>query len=132
MADYRAACCCGRLTVRCSEEPLRISICHCHQCQRRTGSAFSVNLRFADKAVTVAGPSQAFVRRGDSGKNLTFHFCPSCGSTLWWTLEAVPGVVAVAGGSFITSQVPPPRVSVYESCMAPWVRLPDSVTEHHA
>jgi hypothetical protein len=132
MTRHIATCSCGSLKVHCNGEPVRVSICHCTECQRRTGSAFSANARFAVSAVTVEGKSQRFVRTGDSGKSLTFHFCPGCGSTLWWTLESVPDVVAVAVGAFADPGFPAPRVSVYESRKLPWVSLPDTITHHLA
>jgi hypothetical protein len=35
-----APCSCGRLRVEVDGEPARISVCHCLECQRRTGTAF--------------------------------------------------------------------------------------------
>ena len=131
MSHHIASCSCGGLTVTCRSEPLRVSVCHCLECQKRTGSAFSVNARFAAEAVEISGASSTYTRRGDSGKNLTFHFCPACGSTLHWTLEDLPGMVAVAVGAFADPAFPPPHVSVYEDRKHGWVKLPQSVTEHH-
>ena len=126
-----AKCACGQLTVQCEGEALRVSICHCLDCQKRTGSVFSANARFPRGAVKVNGVSNVFRRRADSGNNLDFHFCPRCGSTVWWELEALPGVVAVAIGAFADPKFPAPKISVYESRHHHWVDpecLP--VTEH--
>jgi hypothetical protein len=41
-----ACCSCGQLQVTTTGEPVRISVCHCLACQRRTGSAFGVQARF--------------------------------------------------------------------------------------
>jgi len=35
-------CLCGRLTYHCDGEPLVTVVCHCKDCQRQTGSAFSI------------------------------------------------------------------------------------------
>jgi hypothetical protein len=118
-----AACSCGQLSVTCEGEPVRISICHCLACQKRTGSVFSANARFPRAAVTVNGTSSIFRRKGDSGNNLAFHFCPQCGSTVWWELDASPDVIVVAVGAFADPQFPAPRVSVYEARHHRWVDL---------
>jgi hypothetical protein len=130
MSHHVASCCCGALKVTCAAEPVRVSICHCLECQRRTGSAFSYNARFDGAAVTVEGPSATYTRQGDSGKMLHFHFCPACGSTVYWLLDAAPGVMAVAAGAFADPSFMAPRVSVYEQRKHNWVQLPDTIAEH--
>ncbi|MCP8939414.1 GFA family protein [Alsobacter sp. SYSU M60028] len=115
-----AACSCGQLTAACEGEPVRVSICHCFACQRRTGSVFGVQSRWATKQVTITGEASEFVRRGDSGLDLRFRFCPRCGTTLWWTLERDPGLVVVAVGTFADPDFPPPTVAVYEDHGQAW------------
>lgn len=120
----QASCACGQLQLTCEGEPIRISICHCLDCQKRTGSTFGTQARFAREDVTrIGGKSVAFIRPGDSGGTVTFHFCPRCGSTVYWELSGVPGVIAVAVGAFADPQFPAPRVSVYESRRHDWVDL---------
>ena len=34
----RASCTCGQLHFDCTGDPVRVSVCHCLACQRRTGS----------------------------------------------------------------------------------------------
>ena len=41
-----ASCRCGQLTATATGEPVRISVCHCLVCQRRSGSAFAAQVRF--------------------------------------------------------------------------------------
>jgi hypothetical protein len=71
-----------------------------------------------------------YVRVADSGNPITFRFCPACGSTVYWTLSALPDVVAVAMGAFTDPGFPAPRVSVYEGRRHPWAEVPDTVAEH--
>jgi hypothetical protein len=33
-----ATCRCGQLSAVCTGEPIRVSVCHCYDCQRRSGS----------------------------------------------------------------------------------------------
>lgn len=129
---YRASCGCGQLQLTCEGEPIRISICHCLACQRRTGSVFGVQARFPrDRITAIEGRSTEFTRPADSGNSVTFHFCPECGSTVYWELSAIPGVVAVAVGAFADPGFPEPRHSVYESRRHPWSMTAASLVLEH-
>ena len=107
MTTRRAACSCGQLHLTIEGEPSRISMCHCLECQRRTGAAISNQARFRHEQVTFAGKSTAWMRTAESGNALTFHFCPTCGSTVYWEGEGFPGYVAVAIGNFADPNFPP-------------------------
>lgn len=129
MPDRIATCSCGRLAARVRGEPVRVSICHCLACQQRTGSVFAAQARFPAEAVTTHGPSRERVRVNDSGSTARFHFCPECGSTVFYQLDVVPGFISVPIGAFADPGFPPPRVSVYEARKHAWVLLADDI-EH--
>jgi len=118
-----ASCCCGGLKAHCEGEPARVSVCHCLECQKRTGSAFGVQARFAQEQVRVEGPSGRFERVGDEGTRAAFQFCQSCGTTVLWRNEEMPGLVAVAVGAFADPSFPAPKRTVYEDRAHPWVEL---------
>jgi hypothetical protein len=108
----RATCSCGQLHLTIEGEPSRISMCHCLECQRRTGAVISNQARFGREQVTFAGKATAWMRTAESGNALTFHFCPICGSTVYWEGEGFPGYVAVAIGSFADPNFPAPTIGV--------------------
>jgi hypothetical protein len=125
-----AACSCEQLRLTVEGEPARVTICHCLACQRRTGSAFSVQARFGAEQVTTEGESRQFTRVSDEGGvRATFHFCPECGATVFYTVDAMPGFVAVPVGAFADPSFPAPAMSVWEERQHSWVRLPDEI-EH--
>ncbi|HEU0035707.1 MAG TPA: GFA family protein [Kofleriaceae bacterium] len=124
-----ATCSCGQLKVSCEGEPVRVSICHCLACQKRTGSVFAVQARFPSERVTIEGQAHEFVRVGDEGSSATFRFCPTCGATVYWENNGMPGTIAVPVGAFADPTFPPPRVSVYGVRRHPWVAMPDLVIE---
>ena len=127
MTDRTASCSCGNLSVRTRGEPVRISICHCLACQKRTGSVFGMQARFPEDAVTIDGPSSEFTRVGDEGGGARFHFCPDCGATVFYRLVDVPGMVAIPVGAFADPGFPAPRVSVYGERRHAWVQLPEGI-----
>lgn len=118
----QASCCCGALQLRCTGEPVRISMCHCIACQRRTGVVFSTQSRFLRGQVSVSGESRVYQRAADSGNTVSFHFCGHCGSTVYWELSGFPDLIAVATGMFADPAFPPPRVSVHEGTRHAWTR----------
>jgi hypothetical protein len=121
-----AACSCGQLRIRVHGEPRGIGVCHCLECQRRTGSVFAALASFG-APFEVSGRATEYVRAGDAGARFRFRFCPVCGSTVFHTEEGVEGSVGVAVGAFGDPSFPPPQVSVYDWRRHPWVRLPGNV-----
>lgn len=118
-----ATCRCGALQALCSAEPARVSICHCQACQRRTGSAFSAQVRFELSSVTITGNFKKFERTGDTGGNLTYQFCPECGSTIAYQIDTWPDLLAVPLGAFADMDFPAPSYSIYERGKHPWVSI---------
>ena len=119
-----AACSCGQLSATVTGEPVRVSICHCLACQRRGGSVFAQQARFAREAVTLRGPSTSYVRVGGSGARATFYFCPRCGTTVWYEAEGLEAYVIIPVGVFADPGFPAPTVSVYEDRKHGWVVPP--------
>jgi hypothetical protein len=132
MSIREASCSCGQLRISCHGEPVRISICHCLACQRRTGSVFGTQARFPREQIKgIQGRFSEYVRVADSGNSVRFRFCPDCGSTLFWELDGFPDVIAIAVGGFTDPDFPAPRHSVYESHRHPWaVRQAELDMEH--
>jgi len=126
MSTRHAACSCEQLRLTIVGDPVRVSICHCLACQRRTGSVFGVQARFDADQVTIEGESREFLR-GEA----VFHFCPECGATVYYTIKGLPRSVAVPVGAFADPSFPPPVRSVWEERQHSWVRLPDGI-EHDA
>lgn len=118
-----ASCSCGELSIAVTGAPRRVSACHCLACQKRTGSAFGVAVFFTEDQARTAGASQTYSRLGDSGLPLEFHFCPSCGSTVFWRPAFRPGLIAVAYGCFGEDAPAGPTQAVYEDHRHAWVTI---------
>ena len=128
-----ASCNCGQLRVTCKgPDPERISLCHCNLCQKQSGSAFAIQARFPRDQVTIEGKSTAWkltlaeakrvkyrncVSLGGGG---TFHFCPVCGSTVWYTAGGDAARIGVKIGTFADPTFPPPKISGFEKYGHPW------------
>ncbi|MBZ9853047.1 GFA family protein [Mesorhizobium sp. CA13] len=124
MTSRIARCTCGQLQIRCPQQPAKISLCHCLDCQRRTGSPFGIAAFFDAEAIDIDGSSQTFRRNSDSGFPVTFHFCGNCGSTVFWYPSRKPEAVAVAVGCFGDPSFPAPTQAVYGESRHDWVVSP--------
>jgi hypothetical protein len=130
MATRRAECSCGRVSVTCSGEPYRVSVCHCMACKRKTGSAFGFGAWFRESDVLIEGQVSEFVRVGDDDGQVINRFCANCGTTVSWSIDKIPGVVAVSAGCFADLSFPVPTVSVYhESRKYRWVEIGGEAVE---
>jgi hypothetical protein len=113
-------------------EPFAVSICNCLACQRRTGSAFGMQAGFRADQVQVTGRFRDYSRISDEAdrKEHVFHFCPECGSQVFYTEPTEPDLVVVSSGSFADPSFPPPTESSYDSRRHPWVGLPATIERH--
>jgi hypothetical protein len=124
MTSTRTATCrCGQLSAVCTGAPVRISVCHCLDCKKRSGSAFAAQARWPDEAVTISGEHRAWSHTGDSGTTAIFRFCPECGGTIAYASDGMPGLTAIPIGAFAEPDFPPPHYSVYEGRQHKWVAV---------
>ena len=126
-----AACRCGQLRARVVGDPVRVSVCHCLDCQKRTGSAFSAQARWPEARVELDGLSKTWTHRADSGNRIIHHFCPDCGSTVHYRIEGkFDGLVAIPLGAFDDPYFLKPAFSVWEERKHDWVAILGEAVEH--
>lgn len=130
MSEHHASCRCGQFQARCEGEPVRVSVCHCLNCQKRSGSSFAAQARWPEAQVTLTGDFREWATVGENGNWARFRFCPVCGSTVAYTIEALPGLIAIAIGAFADPNFPPPQYSVYEERKHAWVAVVGDGIEH--
>ncbi len=105
-----------------------VGVCSCLQCQKRTGSAFGVSAYFPkDSVEVVSGRFKTFERPGHSGGKSNIHFCPACGSSLFWEGPIFPEMRGVAVGCFADPSFPPPQGAFWDENRHPWVKFPPGV-----
>jgi len=64
----------------------------------------------------------------DSGFEIQFHFCPTCGTTVYWETEKYPDRCGIAVGCFADPTFPPPVMSMYEQFKHFWLHLPPGIS----
>ena len=127
--ERTAHCACGQLRALTHGEPKVVSMCHCLECQRRSGSPFGLGAWFEKAAVDIQGEHRTFTRMVEDRRVIN-HFCPNCGGPVFWEADGRPGWVAVAVGMFADPNFPPPARSVYEDRKHAWLQFNVDNMEH--
>jgi hypothetical protein len=127
----KASCQCGKITATVADDAQSTTIiCHCLDCQRRTGSPSGTIAYFPREAVTVSGTPSEYSRAGDSGHTLTRGFCPECGAAVYVKASRMPEITGVPVGAFADPAFPAPVRSIYEQSKHAWVEPAEGVTHH--
>ena len=121
-----AQCGCGRVRVTVDGDPLLVGACHCDFCQKRSGRIFTVQAYFAQsKCVEIDGETKSYNGLevdgvgSTTGHSIEYHFCTTCGSTLYWNIES--GMIGVAVGNFVDSHFPAPTREYYTKLRHHWM-----------
>jgi hypothetical protein len=118
-----AHCSCGSLRVETTGEPTLVAACHCRECQRRTGTPYGVSAYFSKAQVRAEGANKIYIRDGQDGRKMRFCFCPTCGTSVYWETDYLPGQIGVAVGTFADPLFPAPTLSVWEESRHLWVEF---------
>ena len=119
-------CNCGAIRYKIEGNPVVVAQCHCKNCQRQSGSAFSVNLMVPVAGVTTTGELNTYEDRDTrSGNPVYRRFCGKCGSPIFSDLAEGNGMTIVKVGTLDDPAPFAPVVSVWTSTKMPWVDLPE-------
>ena len=126
-----ASCRCGQLKATVTGDPVRVSVCHCLNCKKRSGSAFAAQARWPEDRFAIEGKSNSWVIVADSGNEAAFHFCPTCGSDVYYVINGkFDGLVAIPVGAFDDPYFLRPQYSVWEERKHDWVEITGDDIEH--
>lgn len=121
-----ARCACGGISATVTADASFTVLCHCTQCQRRTGSPFGVGIYFRREEVQLEGAPRTYTRTVEgTDRTLTNYFCPECGGTVYWTLDLRPQHIGIATGNFADPQFGRPMRSVWTQHKHEWIMLPE-------
>jgi hypothetical protein len=123
MAKITGGCLCGAVRYTADADPSSVTVCHCLDCQKFTGSAFAALLRASKDALTIEGTVKAFSSVGGSGNPLLRHFCPECGSSIAEESVARPGIMVLTVGTFDDPTIAKPGREIFRDRAWPWLHL---------
>lgn len=122
-------CRCGAVRYAIARDDLpRVYACHCHICQRWSGSAFSLQALVEESTLTLTGPVviQDFTT-GD--RTSTQRFCGTCHSRIYNTNTRRPGIAVVRAGTLDRSEELDCRAHIFTDYKQAWVDLPDDIPQ---
>jgi hypothetical protein len=125
MGKLDGSCLCGKVTYACEEEPLASAICHCTECQKQSGTAFSMIVVAPRNALTIEGESLGSVMTvgTDSGNKTERRFCRECGSPIVSLSEGSPELAFIKAGTLDDKSWFEPQMHVWCDSAQPWVPL---------
>jgi hypothetical protein len=121
---------CGQVRYSVDAAPAFQVACHCRNCQKQSGAAFSVNLGVPRAALVVTGAVKTFAHTGDSGRRLVQSFCPQCGSPVFSALELDPGLAILKAGTLDDPSVVRPERHIFWARRQGWEARPEGVPVH--
>jgi hypothetical protein len=128
---FSGGCLCGYVRYEHAGEPGGANYCHCPDCRRTTGSAFSIGVRGrVDKLRIVSGSVKAYTKIADSGNEITREFCPECGSPLFTKSPAHPEFVYIKAGSLDDPSLVKPVCQIWTEMAVPWARMYEGLTTY--
>lgn len=115
-------CLCGALTYSADAEPVVQAVCHCTDCQRQTGSPFTVFVGVPRSAFSAEGDTLAsFTSTGeDHGGETERNFCSACGSPVFSISALAPELTLIKAGSLDDASWLEPSAEFWTSSAQPW------------
>jgi hypothetical protein len=120
-------CLCGRVRYRAHIERARALVCHCRDCQKQSGSAFSVMFALPAEDLRLDGVLRTHVGIAASGRTVHRRFCPDCGSPVLTEVPERPGLAVVKAGTLDDPAWLAPQIQLWCRSAQPWVALPSDV-----
>lgn len=124
MPEIKGSCRCGAVTYGAKVDPVFIGLCHCRNCQKETGSAFSSVMGLPAPALTVSGTTKQYDSVGDSGKATHRTFCPECGTTITHWADIMEGLIMINTGTLDDPSWATPTMQIYCDSAQSWAVLP--------
>lgn len=122
--NLSGGCLCGRIRYQSDAAPAIVAICHCRNCQRQAGSAFSVLAGVPKASLTITGEEnlKTYEDRGDeSGQPVLRKFCSNCGSPLISDVASFPDMQFIKAGTLDDPSTLEPQMQFW--CDSAWPNL---------
>ena len=132
MRKISGGCLCGSVRYTSDAEPIMTAICHCENCQRQTGTSFSIIIGVPEDSITFHKKETLteYIDYGQSGKKIRRHFCNKCGSPILSLVENAPGLGIIKAGTLDDKSWLKPASQFWCSTAQPWVELSEELEKH--
>ena len=122
-------CLCGDLKYEIANEPAMTGVCHCKNCQRQAGSAFSTlaGVPKEDFTFTAGEPTLYADSDTNSGNTVERYFCGRCGSPIYSAIPGQPDTYFLKTGTMYDTHAFQPMFHVWCDTKQNWVKLDEGV-----
>ena len=123
-------CLCGKVRYDVAWPPAALVVCHCNDCQKQAGTAFSVVGVSARDGISVMGELETFSHPGSSGQTVNRRFCGTCGSPVLTDTEAArkDGIIFFKAGTLDETADLAPTVHYWTRSAQTWFAIPEGAT----
>lgn len=121
----KGGCLCGAVRYDISNDATPSAICHCRNCQKQSGSSFSIALLVNAADFTMTGTLKRYEDQNDEGRPIYREFCETCGSPVVSRSPVRSDRIAVKAGTLDDPSVLRPQLQVWCDSAQPWLTLSD-------
>ena len=122
MGKLDGSCLCGKVAYSCDADPLATVVCHCRDCQKQTGTTFSIIVAVPHDALQIDWDTLgSFTTVGtDSEQDVARKFCRECGSPVASIADALPQVALIKAGTLDDTSWLEPTLHVWTESAQAW------------
>ncbi|TKD51776.1 GFA family protein [Sphingomonas baiyangensis] len=125
-------CLCGAIRYRLTGPSLFVSQCCCRDCQKATGTGHTTIVGIDKSQLAIQGTPKTYTNHGDTGGDVTRHFCGECGGRLY-TSGTLPGeIIMVQAGSLDDPSAISPQSVIYVKDAPVWDRFDPALPQFEA
>jgi hypothetical protein len=123
MSKLEGSCMCGQISYDSDAEPAMTAVCHCVDCQKQSGTAFSIVVGLPRDQLKVNGNLAIFTTRGGSGEAVNRHFWGTCGSPICSQVDAMPDILFIKAGTLEDTSWLQPQLEFWCDSAQSWLDL---------
>ena len=117
-------CHCGAVRYRMPDAAIHQALCHCSDCRKHSGAPAVAWGLVKREDFTVEGETKEYA----SSENGRRHFCPGCGTSLFYTNETVfPGAIDVQTCTLDDPDAVPPGAQIQVAERVGWMTRLDAI-----
>lgn len=126
---YEGGCLCGKVRYRYTGELDEISMCHCSQCRKAQGSAFSAVSPVASRDFRILQGSE-YLKEYRATPTKGRVFCSACGSPIYSARDDLPEVKRLRLGTLDTPVPVARRYHAFVASKADWFDIADGLPQY--
>ena len=124
-------CLCGAIKYELADAPAMMGVCHCKNCQRQAGSAYSTLAAVPVDGFKFKQGTPKLYQDSDtqSGSTVERFFCGDCGSPIYSALASAPNQIFLKTGTMDDTSGFVPQFHAWCSTKQSWVTLEEGVPQ---